>query len=131
MKHPFAQFLIERDLVPKAAARRLIEQNRFLREPIGMIAVSHSLLKPDEIDVILDRQRVDQDRQRFGDIAVELGFLTRDQVETLAKIQEFRMSAHIAEALALAGTISYEDAGTYLGAFLMRDREVAAIMAGE
>jgi len=127
VNQPFVEFLIERDLVPAAVGRQLGEKSNFVREPIGMIAVAHGLIQANEIDVILDRQRACN--QRFGEIAVELGILSRQQVESLVKIQEFRTSACIAEALALAGVLSCEDAVQYLGAFLVRDREVAAMMS--
>ena len=127
MSQPFVEFLIERDLVPAAVGRQLGEKSNFVREPIGMIAVAHGLIQANEIDVILDRQRAC--KQRFGEIAVELGILPQGQVETLVKIQEFRTSACITEALALASVLSCEDAVQYLGAFLVRDREVEAMMS--
>jgi len=128
MQHPFVAFLIERDLIPPGVGKRLTDKKDFIREPIGMIAVSHGLLRANEIDIVLDRQRECKDR-RFGQIAVELEFLTEEQVEILVKIQEFRTSADISEALALAGVLSCEDTARYLGAFLVRDREVAAMMS--
>jgi len=51
--------------------------------------------------VILDQQK--SNKARFGDIAVALGFLTEAQIETLLKIQEFRVAGITAESLALAG----------------------------
>jgi hypothetical protein len=127
VSHPFVEFLVERDLVPGEVGRQLAGQSKFIREPIGMIAVGHGLIRSDQIDEILDRQR--ECKQRFGQIAVELGFLADQQVETLIKIQEFRAAANIAECLALGGVLSFEDAAQYLGAFLVRDREVEAMMS--
>ena len=128
MQNPFVQFLIERDLVSAGVARQLTEKNRFVREPIGMIAAGHGLLHPNQIDVILDQQR--QCKKRFGELAVELGYLTDDQVKTLLKIQEFRTAADVGEALALANVFSCEDLARYLGAFLLRDREVIDMLTG-
>ncbi|HSW45133.1 MAG TPA: hypothetical protein VLM89_06140 [Phycisphaerae bacterium] len=127
MSHPFVEFLIERDLIPPEIGRQLAEQCNIVREPIGMIAFSHGIIRSEEIDGILDRQR--ECKQRFGDIAVDLGILRREQVETLVKIQELRISGSIAEALALAGVVAFEDTAQYLGAFLVRDREVEEMMA--
>lgn len=128
MQHPFIEFLIERDLIPASVGKKLMEQRNFIREPIGMIAVGHGLLRPNEIDIILDHQR-DRKDLRFGEIAVELGFLTEQQVEVLVKVQEFRTSADISEALTLGCILSCEDAARYLGAFLVRDREMAEMMS--
>ena len=127
MSHPFVEFLIERDLVSQEVGGQLAGQSKSIREPIGMIAVSHGLIQSEQIDVILDRQR--ECKQRFGEIAVELGFLAHGQVDTLVKIQEFRAAGNIAECLALAGVLSFEDAAQYLGAFLVRDREVEAMIS--
>ena len=129
MQNPFVQFLIERDLVSAKVAKQLTEKHRFVREPIGMIAASHGLLHPNQIDVILDRQR--ECGLRFGETAVDLGLLTPEQVDTLLKIQEFRAAADIGEALALAGVMSCEDMARYLGASLIRDSEVIDMIAGE
>ena len=129
MQHPFVEFLSELDLVPASVTKRLSEKKRFVREPIGMIAAGHGLIHPNEIDIILDRQRECKDR--FGEIAIKLGFLTPEEVQTLLKIQEFRTPSYIAEALALAGILSWEDAVRYLGTFLMRDREVIAMISDE
>jgi len=126
MPHPFVEFLIEREVVPQNVAKRLIER-QVIREPIGMIAASHGILNSIQIDLILDRQRGGKDR--FGDIAVTLGLLTREQVETLIKIQEFRTSSEIAEALSLGGVLAVEDAARYLGFFLMRDKEMLALIS--
>ena len=130
MAHPFIEFLIERDLIPASAATLLCGSKSFVRQPIGMIAVSHGLLRSDQIDTILDRQRSQKDHL-FGEIAVELSYLTREQVETLVRIQELRLAADVTETLALGEVCSYEDSVRYLGAFLVRDCEVAAMMIDE
>jgi len=130
MQNPYVQFLVERDLVPTSVTKRLTENRRFVREPIGMIAVNHGLLNPNDIDTILDRQR-EESQLRFGDIAVDMGCLTREQVDNLVKIQEFRAAADITEALALGGVLSVEDAGRCLGSYLVGDHEVIAMMSDE
>jgi hypothetical protein len=127
MQHPFVQFLIDRDLVSPAAAQQLLGRGCLVREPIGMIALSHGLLQATQIDAILDWQR--NCSERFGEIAVSLGFLTAAQVDLLVKIQEFRAACAITEALALSDVLGYEDSVRYLGAFLAGDAEVVAMMA--
>jgi hypothetical protein len=126
MQHPFIEFLIERDFVSAEVARTLYEDKRHVREPIGTIAVSHGLLQTGQIDTILDHQ-VDSDK-RFGQIAVELGFLTQQQVETLVKIQQSRVPTDIAEVLALAGVMSCEDAFRHVATYTLEDQEVEAII---
>lgn len=127
MHQPFVDFLVGRDLISDSVGQQITSTHCYIREPIGMIAVGHGLLRPDQIDLILDRQR--DSKQRFGDIAVELGCLKREQVDLLVAVQEFRASAAAAEALALAGVLSWDDAVRYLGAFLAHDDETAALLA--
>lgn len=129
MHNPFVRFLIERDLISPAVAKQLSEKHRFVREPIGMIAAGHGLLHPNQIDEILDQQR--QTNKLFGELAVEMGFLDRKQVQTLLKIQELRSATEVAEGLALAGLFSIEDMAGYLGAFLLRDREVLEMLTND
>lgn len=90
-----------------------------------MIAVSHGLLQGPEIDLILDRQR--QTSVRFGEIAVQMGVLTTDQVSTLLRIQEARAAESICEALALAGVLNCNDAYRYLGIYLIGDDEMHSV----
>lgn len=129
MEHPFIQYLLNHDLIPASASRCLSNHTCMIREPIGMIAVGHGLLGGPQIDKILDEQRGCSDR--FGEIAIRLGFLTAEQVETLVKIQEFRTAVSITEALALAGIIKYEDAVRYLGRYFTHDEEILDIMAAQ
>ena len=124
MLHPFVEYLIESDLIPEATGKHLMETTDFIREPIGMIAARHGLLRPNEIDLILDHQR-NHHQQHFGEAAVEIGILTPSQVERLLRIQECRMATDIAEALALAGTVPCEESVRYLGAFLVHNRKNA------
>lgn len=127
MEHPFIQFLLERDIVSESVARRFTENKRYVREPIGMIAVDHGLLDVSQIDEILDRQS--ETDKRFGEIAVEMGFMSEAQVERLVKIQANRVPADIAEILALAGVITCEDAVQYLGAFFLQDQEMESMVS--
>jgi hypothetical protein len=114
--HSFVQFLTEQGALPQYLSHHL-GQRRFVREPIGMIAVGHGVLTPDQIDAVLTRQR--SSGERFGSIAVELGFLTQQQVDVLLQIQEFRSSAEIVEDLALAGVLPLQDGVRQLGAALL------------
>lgn len=129
MQHPFLDYLAERDLVTEGLARQLEERIRLAREPIGMIALGHGLLTTAQIDTILDRQK--HCSIRFGEIAVQLGFLTGEQVETLVRIQGLRSAVAFAETLALGGVLRYEDAVRYLGTFFARDDEMVELMSGK
>lgn len=127
MNNPFVEYLIARDLVSPKVAEQLHSKSRYLREPVGMIAVSHGLLFPEQIDRILDRQRESQ--MRFGEIAEELGYLDKVQVDTLLKIQELRAMVNIGEALALSEVMPFDDTCHYLGNYLTQNQEVIEMIA--
>jgi len=129
VRNPFVEFLVERGFLSAEVARWLSGKGKFVREPIGAIAVCHGMLRPDQIDVILDRQGTSGNL--FGEIAVEMGFMTKDQIDLLIRVQAFRACADIAETLILGGALSYEDAVQNLGVFLAGDREVVEMMADE
>lgn len=126
MEQSFIQFLMERRFIPEGIAGQL-RKRRFIREPIGMIAVGHGILDPNAIDKVLDHQRGSD--ERFGEIAVRLGLLSHEQVAALMKIQDFRLSAEVAEALALSGILPIEDAALHLSSYFTRDRESVACPA--
>jgi len=127
MHQSFVDYLADRNLIPDNVGQQIRNTRCYIREPIGMIAAGHGLLRPDQIDLVLDRQRDSQ--QRFGDIAVELGCLKREQVDLLVAIQDFRAVAAAAESLALTGVLSWDDAVHYLGVFLAHDDETAKLLA--
>ena len=129
MDQPFVTYLVERDLIPTGAARHLANSRCFVREPIGMIAVGHGLLTAPQIDEILDAQRGCS--ERFGEIAIRMGFLTPHQVEVLVKVQEFRTAVAITEALTLAGVLRYDDAVRHLGTFFTHDEELLSVITDQ
>ncbi len=127
MPQTFIEFLVEKKLVDAQTAAELAGKARLMREPIGMIAVGHGLLAAPEIDEILDRQKVSE--ERFGEIAVAMGYLTRSQVDTLINVQDLRASVVLAEVLALAQVVSFDEVVRSLGAYLACDAEVASILS--
>ena len=103
MKVPFVRFLLSRGEISEEMADQIGRWPLRHREPIGMIAVDHGLIIGQQIDEILDRQR--ESKLKFGELAVEMGFLTPDKVRTLLHIQHSRMLTGTVEALALAGVV--------------------------
>ena len=112
----FAEFLLRQERISSETAQNVSDWVSEARLPIGMIAVAHGLLSYQQIDELLKRERSPD--TRFGDVVVEMGFLTRDQVETLLAIQRFRQSMDLAERLAVAGVLPLRQAASALGEFL-------------
>lgn len=134
MEHPFVTYLVERDLIPSDTIKHLSKSTCMVREPIGMIAVGHGLLIGSQIDHVLDEQRgctQRGDTERFGEIAIRMGYLTEEHVQTLVRIQEFRTAVAIMEALTLAKVFRYEDAIRYLGCYFTHDDEILDVITNQ
>lgn len=114
-KERFVRYLLDRQIVAPRIKEVLNQAAPLPREPLGMIAVQHGLMKGDQIDRILNTQR--ESPRLFGDLAVEMRILRREQIDRLLRIQEFRVNSHVAEALVLSGAMKFDEALGQLGEF--------------
>jgi hypothetical protein len=83
----FGEFLLERGRVSAHdmdAARRMQLINNHL---IGVLALDHGLIKPADLEHILQHQTASSPPARFGEVAIGLGYLSRTQLEELLTIQ--------------------------------------------
>ena len=108
-------------LVAKAAIREAmaIDVKQWAlrnKKPIGMIAVDHGLIVGRQIDEVLDRQK--HSKRKFGELAGEMGLLSREKVDVLLQVQQLRMLTGILEALALCGIQSLEEGLLLLSDFV-------------
>jgi hypothetical protein len=118
MRATFLEFLIAEGTIPHSGLDQTRTSLPGAPEPIGSIAFSYGMVTGAEIDAILDEQR--RVHRRFGEIAVDMGILTQDQVDTLVSVQQFRAVTEVAEALALSGFCGVDEMMARLGAFLVR-----------
>lgn len=106
--HPiFLNFLIEGGwLTPEQAAGH---RRTFLSTEswIGRLMVNHGLIGMEHVNEILNRQ--DLYGGFFGENTVEMGLVTRQQLETLLAAQELRRNIELIEELALAGVLDFGD----------------------
>lgn len=123
MRAAFLEFLTAEGAIPSQRLDQIRTLLRGAPEPIGSIAFRYGMVTGADIDAILDQQR--RDHRRFGEIAVDLGILTRDHVEMLLRVQQLRGAVEIAEALALSGLCEVDEVLAQLGSFLTRIRETA------
>jgi hypothetical protein len=121
---PFFDYLLKIGVITEDAHERLAGFSRWAREPIGMIAVQHGLIRNNEIDRVLDAQR--KSKLRFGDLAVEMNLLSRRQVDRLLEVQNFRIMTDLFEALVLAGTLEHHEALRHLADFIHRECDAEA-----
>lgn len=106
MSNPFVEFLCRKGLLTREQADRVSSWASGRHDPIGIIAVEHGLILGRQIEEVLGQQR-DCD-WRFGQVAVELGHLTRPCLDHLLHIQKQRQWARVAEAVVLAGILPAE-----------------------
>lgn len=78
-------YLVENNVITLEQFRDLIKEQRKVRVKLGLIAVAEGLMTQEEADKVNRLQTVMD--KRFGDIAIEKGYLTEGQVEALLKKQ--------------------------------------------
>ena len=78
-------YLLENNLITVEQLLDLMKEQRRVRVKLGLIAVAEGLMTQEEADKVNRLQAVMD--KRFGDIAVEKGYLTEGQVEALLKKQ--------------------------------------------
>lgn len=78
-------YLMEKGLLTGKQFRDILNEQQKVRVKLGLIAVAEGLMTQEEADRVNQLQAV-MDR-RFGDIAVEKGYLTEGQVNSLLKKQ--------------------------------------------
>ena len=115
MSHSWTS-LVFKGAITEQAAQRISQWTLRNYERLGMIAIDHGLIIGRQIDEILDHQR--RSDLKFGEIAVELGFLTQDKVDILLQIQHYRMLTGITEAVHLSSLLSLADGIRMLSDFV-------------
>lgn len=104
MKRMFADYLVRSGRLTPAQREELPNGQWLSREPVGRLALLHGLIQGADIDRILSQQRAQGGF--FGEIAVEFGLMTQDQLETLLVAQRYRECLELVEELALLGLLS-------------------------
>ncbi|HEY4235525.1 MAG TPA: hypothetical protein VGM76_18985 [Lacipirellulaceae bacterium] len=88
--------------------------------PIGQLAIEEGVLSPRQVFQVL-RSQSDSPHEQFGEVAVNLGLMTRDQLQRLLMIQMERKRS-LAEILVRQLVISPLHASEELAAF-RREKE--------
>ena len=116
MVEDFLQFVASRGLLTTEQLKIVRTQLRTAPEPIGMLAFRHGMISGADIDRVLEAQR--HDGRVFGELAVEMGLLTTEQIQALLCVQRYRYAVEVAEALALSGLVPPGRILPALGEFL-------------
>ena len=82
---------------------------------VGVLAVQEGFLDDRQLCVVLDYQRL-KGKGLFGEMAVELGFLSKGDVDTLLEMQK-KSHIRIGEVLILLGAVTREEMEEALNEF--------------
>jgi hypothetical protein len=116
MKEAFAEYLVSSGKIPSDALRGFSRCDWLSRDQLGRLAMLHGLLGGPELQEILTRQ--EEDARPMGRIAVELGYLSEEQLHILLTGQAVRACLELLEDLALAGTITMAEGLDAIGEFV-------------
>lgn len=123
----FGQFLIEQGEINVAQLREALDFMEAENLSLGLYAVEKGLLKPMDVHRIQLEQR--QKDASFEEIALELGLLARDKLETLVRDYEARR-VRIGDALVRKGHLAADQLAGLLDRF-QADQEKYATRAVE
>lgn len=81
----FGYYLVDKNKISQSQFSNLMQQHHKIRAKLGLIAVTEKLLTTKQADEINEIQkRIDH---RFGDIAIEKGYLLQEEVKYLLGLQ--------------------------------------------
>ncbi|MDF2906710.1 MAG: hypothetical protein K0R34_2031, partial [Herbinix sp.] len=81
----FGHYLVDKNKISQSQFNNLMQQHHKTRAKLGLIAVTEKLLTTKQAEEINEIQK--QMDQRFGDIAVEKGYLLQEEVTYLLNLQ--------------------------------------------
>ena len=89
------EFLVKKSFITQEVLDKAIEIQTKQRIPIGTLAVQNQFLTEEQLILILKKLRTHKDpltdknpSVRFGDIGIELGILSSDEVVEIKRIQD-------------------------------------------
>ncbi len=85
LQEAFLEFLLDQDIISEGDVVAALDRRREMTPPVGEIAQKKQILSVKQVNRILVAQ-CDSDL-RFGELAVELGYLQPAQVQVLLQMQ--------------------------------------------
>ncbi len=84
----FGDYLVRQSIIRENDLTRTLEMQKIDRIPLGQLALQKGLIDNKALFRILSRQRkVEGRNQTFGQLAIQLGYLSQEQVNDLLKMQ--------------------------------------------
>ncbi len=114
-KIAFGEYLLYEEKIHAYELELALDFQKQKHVSIGVLAVQEGLLADRQLCVVLDYQRL-RGKGLFGELAVELGFLSQGDVDTLLEMQD-ESHIRIGEVLILLGAITREEMEVALNEF--------------
>lgn len=111
----FGLYLKNKGLISAEQLVAALEVQMRTMVPIGQLALEEGILSPREIFIVLQAQSTSP-RERFGELAIEMGLLTRDQLMRLLMLQSDRQQP-ISEILVKQGVLGQQQMTAELAEF--------------
>ena len=102
----FGEYLVEQKIIQPEDLARALELQKTDRVPLGQLALQKGLIDNKQLFRILSRQRKPEEKDKtFGKLAVEMEYLSQDQVEVLLERQT-HTNRLLGEILVSQGSVS-------------------------
>ncbi len=102
----FGDYLVRQSIIREKDLTRTLEIQKTDRIPLGQLALQEGLIDNKALFRILSRQRkVEGRNQTFGQLAIQLGYLSQEQVNELLKMQS-QTNRLLGELLVSQGLVS-------------------------
>jgi hypothetical protein len=111
----FGFYLKKKGIISAEQLIEALETQLHTLPPIGQLALEEGIISPRDIFDVLRAQR-ESPHERFGEIAIEMGLMKRDQLMRLLMIQADRRRP-LAEVLVTIGVLSDEQAAAEMAEF--------------
>lgn len=80
------EYLVKEHIATTSEVADAVDRQRHSRPPLGEIAVREGAMRARDVDAVLTWKRFDRLRP-FGEIAMDLGYISRGQLESLLRVQ--------------------------------------------
>ena len=105
----FGEYLVEQNIIQAKDLARALEIQKTDRIPLGQLALQKGLIDNKQLFRILSRQRKPEEKgKNFGRLAVEMEYLSQEQVDTLLERQT-HTNRLLGEILVSQGLVSQMD----------------------
>jgi hypothetical protein len=102
----FGEYLVEQNIIHEKDLSRALEIQKTDRVPLGKLAMQNGLIDNKQLFRVLSRQRKPEQKDKsFGKLAVEMEYLSQEQLESLLERQT-HTNRLLGEILVSQGSVS-------------------------